>query len=119
MTGILALARRYRVPVLLHVEWTRMRELSALLERFSRRRGDLGAWRLHAALHRPADARAPSEPDLRAERRTWPVHPRSPDYTILRDGQAVWPQWLELIETQPDRFVVGTDASQRSADSER
>ena len=34
MTGILALARRYRVPVLLHVESTRMRELSALLERF-------------------------------------------------------------------------------------
>jgi Tat protein secretion system quality control protein TatD with DNase activity len=34
MTGILALARRYRVAVLLHIEWTRMRELSALLEQF-------------------------------------------------------------------------------------
>ena len=27
--------------------------------------------------------------------RTWPRHPRSPDYTILRDGVAVWPEWLD------------------------
>jgi predicted TIM-barrel fold metal-dependent hydrolase len=51
--------------------------------------------------------------------RTWPRHPRSPDYTILRDGRQVWPQWLELIEAKPDRFVVGTDASHRSEAMER
>ena len=50
--------------------------------------------------------------------RTWPVHPRSPDYTILKDGISVWPQWLALIESMPARFLVGTDASHRSAESE-
>ena len=50
--------------------------------------------------------------------RTWAEHPRSPDYTILRDGRSVWPEWLALIEAQPERFVVGTDASQRSAESD-
>jgi hypothetical protein len=46
------------------------------------------------------------------------VHPRSPDYTILRDGSRVWPQWLALIEAHANRFVVGTDASQRSLESD-
>lgn len=35
-------------------------------------------------------------------------HPRSPDYTILRDGSHVWPEWLQLIESQPHRFLMGT-----------
>ena len=39
-------------------------------------------------------------------------------YLALRDGRAVWPQWLALIEAQPSRFVVGTDASHRSRTSE-
>ena len=34
MVGILALGRKYRMPVLVHIEWTRMQELSALLSRF-------------------------------------------------------------------------------------
>jgi len=50
--------------------------------------------------------------------RTWPSHPRSPDYTILRDGRNVWPEWLALIEAHPGRFVVGTDASHRSEESD-
>ena len=50
--------------------------------------------------------------------RTWGQHPRSPDYTILRDGHSVWPEWLALIEAKPERFIVGTDASQRSAQSD-
>ena len=118
MTGILALARRYRVPVLLHVEWTRLRELSALLERFP----DVAVIWAHGGYTPLFVARRMLQrhPNLTYElsARTWPVHRRSPDYTILRDGQAVWPQWLELIEAKPDRFVVGTDASHRSADSE-
>jgi hypothetical protein len=39
-------------------------------------------------------------------------------YTILRDGQKVWPEWLQLIEAMPGRFLVGTDASHRSLASE-
>ncbi len=50
--------------------------------------------------------------------RTWPQHPRSPDYTILRDGRQVWPEWLALIEAHSGRFIVGTDASHRSLESE-
>jgi len=50
--------------------------------------------------------------------RTWPSHPRSPDYTILRDGRNVWPEWLALIEAHPGRFVIGTDASHRSKESD-
>ncbi|MGH9935593.1 MAG: hypothetical protein ACREAM_05055, partial [Blastocatellia bacterium] len=49
---------------------------------------------------------------------TWPRHPRSPDYTILRDGKNVWPEWLELIESKADRFIIGSDASHRSRESE-
>ena len=30
----------------------------------------------------------------------------------------VWPQWLALIESRADRFLVGTDASQRSIESD-
>jgi len=118
MTGILALARRYRMPVLLHVEWTRMRELSALLERFP----DVAVIWAHGGYTPLFVARRMLErhPNLTYElsARTWAQHPRSPDYTILRDGRSVWPEWLALIEAKPERFVVGTDASQRSADGE-
>jgi hypothetical protein len=53
--------------------------------------------------------------------RTWPRHPRSPEYTILTNGERVWPEWRALVESMRDRFVVGTDASGRSsaADVER
>ena len=118
MTGILALARRYRMPVLLHVEWTRMRELSALLERFP----DVAVIWAHGGYTPLFVARRMLErhPNLTYElsARTWAQHPRSPDYTILRDGRSVWTEWLALIEAKPERFVVGTDASQRTADGE-
>jgi predicted TIM-barrel fold metal-dependent hydrolase len=118
MSGILALARRHRVPVLLHVEWTRMRELSALLDRHP----DVAVIWAHGGYTPLFVARRMLErhPNLTYElsARTWPTHPRSPDYTILRDGHAVWPEWLALIEAMPERFVVGTDASHRSTASE-
>ena len=50
--------------------------------------------------------------------RTWPRHPRSPDYPIVREG-AIEPGWLALIESMPRRFLVGSDASHRSEASER
>jgi predicted TIM-barrel fold metal-dependent hydrolase len=118
MTGIMLLARKYRVPVMVHIESTRMAELSAMLEHFA----DVKVIWAHGGYTPMFLARRMLErhPNLYYElsARTWPRHPRSPDYTILRDGVRVWPEWLQLIEAMPDRFLVGTDASHRSAESE-
>jgi hypothetical protein len=46
--------------------------------------------------------------------RTWARHPRSPDYTVFRNETTVWPEWLELVEAMPTRFLAGTDAAGRS-----
>lgn len=118
MDGIMKLARGHRVPVLLHIELTRLEALSTLLERHP----DVAVIWAHGG-YTPlvlAQRLLARHPNLTYElsARTWPVHPRSPDYTILRDGTAVWPQWLALIESQPRRFVVGTDASHRSRTSD-
>lgn len=116
--GLLALARRHRMPVMLHVELTRLAELSTLLERFA----DVTVIWAHGGYtplfiaRRMLQRHANLVYELSA--RTWPRHPRSPDYTILRDGREAWPEWLALIEEQPQRFLVGTDASHRSAASE-
>lgn len=119
MAGTMELARRHRVPVLAHIESTRMAELSALLERFP----DVPLIWAHGGYTPLFLARRMLErhPNLTYElsARTWPRHPRSPDYTILRDGQAVWPEWLQLIDDKPGRFIVGTDASGRSLESDR
>lgn len=118
MRGIMTLARRHRVPVMVHVEVTRLRELGALLEAFA----DVPVIWAHGGYTPLFIARRMLErhPNLHYElsARTWPRHPRSPDYTILRDGRELWPEWRALIEAQPDRFIVGTDASHRSRDSE-
>jgi predicted TIM-barrel fold metal-dependent hydrolase len=118
MRGIMALARRHRVPVMVHIEVTRLRELGALLEGHR----DVPVIWAHGGYTPLFIARRmlARHPNLSYElsARTWPRHPRSPDYTILRDGGAVWPEWLELIEAMSERFVIGTDASQRSRESE-
>lgn len=118
VTGILELARKHRVPVLLHVESTRMDELGTLLERFR----DVNVVWAHGGYTPLFLARRMLQrhPNLYYElsARTWPRHPRSPDYTILRDGERAWPEWLQLVEEMPQRFLVGTDASHRSAESE-
>ena len=118
MSGILSLARKHRVPVMVHIESTRMSELSRLLETFH----DVPVIWAHGGYTPLFIARRMLErhPNLIYElsARTWPRHPRSPDYTILRDGKSVWPEWLELIEAKPERFIVGTDASQRSPETD-
>ncbi len=118
VTGILELARKYKVPVMLHVESTHMAELGQLLARFP----DVPVIWAHGGYTPLFLARRMLErhPNLYYElsARTWPHHPRSPDYTILRDGQQVWPEWLRLIEAMPQRFMVGTDASNRSASAD-
>jgi predicted TIM-barrel fold metal-dependent hydrolase len=114
VTGILDLARKHRVPVLLHVEITRLEAFGRLLARYR----DVPVIWAHGG-YTPlflAQRMLQAHPNLVYElsARTWPSHPRSPDYTLLRDGQAVWPQWLQLVEAMPERFLVGTDASHRS-----
>jgi len=115
MTGIMELARRHRVPVIVHIEITRLAEFGELLTRFR----DVTVIWAHGGYTPMFIARRMLErhPNLVYElsARTWVEHPRSPDYTILRDGQRVWPAWLRLIEEMPTRFIVGTDASGRSA----
>lgn len=119
--GILELARKHRVPVLVHIELTRLREFDALLERFR----DVTVIWAHGGYTPLFLARRALErhPNLVYElsARTWARHPRSPEYTLLRDGRQVWPEWLALVEAMPQRFVVGTDAANRSeaGDAER
>ena len=113
MTGIMALAEKHNVPVNIHCEVTRLREFAELLERFPKvtviwAHGGYTPYFL-------AKRMIARHPNLIYElsARTWAHHPRSPDYTILRDGESVWPRWLELVEDNPTRFIVGSDASQR------
>ena len=118
MRGLLALARRHDVPITVHVEVTRLRELEALLADFR----DVTVIWAHGG-YTPlflAERMLRAHPNLIYElsARTWASHPRSPDYTIFRNERDVWPAWLALIEALPDRFVVGTDAPVRSRDSD-
>lgn len=114
MNGVLALARKYRLPVMLHVEVTRLAEMEALLAQYR----DVTILWAHGGYTPLFLARRLLErhPNLVYElsARTWARHPRSPEYTVLRDGTAAWPEWLALVESQPQRFVVGTDAAGRS-----
>ncbi len=114
MSGIMELARRYRVPVLIHCEITRLNEVAMLLHDYP----DVsviwahGGYTPYFVARRMLDAHPNLFYELAA--RTWRRHPRSPEYTIFKTDDEVWPQWLRLIETHPTRFLVGTDASHRS-----
>jgi len=118
MRGILAAARKHRVPVMVHCEASRAAELSQLLEMFP----DVPVIWAHGGYTGLEDARRmlARHPNLYYElsARTWPRHPRSPDYPIVREG-AVEPGWLALIESMPRRFLVGTDASHHLEANER
>ncbi len=118
MREIMMTARRHGVPVMIHSEITRLREFEALLTDFP----DVPVIWAHGG-YTPlviAQRLLESHPRLTFElsARTWVLHPRSPDYTILMNGRDVWPQWLQLVESMPDRFVVGSDASLRSRESD-
>ncbi len=118
MRSILDVARRHGVPVWVHAEVTRLGELEAMLRAYR----DVHVVLAHGAYTPLVIARRLLEahPNLTYElsARTWPVHPRSPEYTILEDGERVWQPWLQLVESMPDRFVVGTDAAMRSSASD-
>jgi predicted TIM-barrel fold metal-dependent hydrolase len=118
MRGIMALARRHRVPVMVHCETTRLAELERLLAGHR----DVNVIWAHGGYTQAGEARRMLEthPNLYYElsARTWPRHPRSADYPIVREG-AVSPEWLALIEAMPRRFLVGTDASHHVEANER
>jgi predicted TIM-barrel fold metal-dependent hydrolase len=119
MRGIMQVAQRRRVPIVIHCEITRLREFSALLEAFP---GVTVIW-AHGGYTPLVLARQMLErhPNLVYElsARTWSRHPRSPDYTIFRNEREVWPEWLQLIESHSQRILVGTDASYRDETNER
>ena len=118
MRGILALARKHRVPVLVHCEASRAAGLSQLLEMFP----DVAVIWAHGGYTGLGEAQRmlARHPNLYYElsARTWPRHPRSPDYPIVREG-AIEPGWLALVESMPKRFLVGTDASHHLEANER
>jgi predicted TIM-barrel fold metal-dependent hydrolase len=114
LRGLLELARKYSVPILIHVEITRLREFEALLADFR----DVtvvwahGGYTPYFLAARLLEAHPNLVYELSA--RTWSRHPRSPDYTIFKNENTVWREWLDLVESMPTRFLVGTDASGRS-----
>lgn len=114
MRGIMDLARRFSVPVMIHCEITRLNEVSSLLANYPDVRviWAHGGYTPYFVARRMLEAHPNLLYELSA--RTWRQHPRSPEYTIFKTDDDVWPEWLTLIETHPARFLVGTDASHRS-----
>lgn len=119
MKGIMKLAEKYRVPITIHCEITRIREFSELLNEFKKVRviWAHGGYTPYFLAKRMLENHANLYYELSA--RTWLNHPRSPDYTIFKNENEVWKQWLELIESNPTRFLVGTDASNHSKESDK
>jgi len=119
MRSLLGLARKHRVPILIHAEVTRLREFEAVLRDYR----DVTVIWAHGGYTPLFLARRMLEhhPNLIYElsARTWERHPRSPDYTVFRNEATVWPEWLELIERMPTRFLIGTDAAGRSNSGDR
>lgn len=119
MKGIMRLAEKYKVPITIHCEITRLREFSELLNEF---RAVKVIW-AHGG-YTPyfiAKRMIANHPNLYYElsARTWLNHPRSSDYTIFKSNSEVWKQWLELVEAKSDRFIIGTDSSHHSIGRDR
>lgn len=118
MKGIMKLAAKYRVPVNIHCEITRIREFSELLNEFKNVQviWAHGGYTPYFLAKRMLEDHANLHYELSA--RIWLHHPRSPDYTIYKNDNEVWKEWLDLIESNPKRFLIGTDASHRSRESD-
>lgn len=119
MKGIMKLAEQYRVPVNIHCEITRIREFSELLNEFKNVSviWAHGGYTPYVLAKRMLENHANLHFELSA--RVWLNHPRSPDYTIFKNETEVWKEWLDLIESNPKRFLIGTDASHRSRENEK
>jgi len=119
MAGIMGLARRHRLPVLIHCEASRLGGFERMLAAFA----DVQVIWAHGGYTNAAQARellgrhANLYYELSA--RTWPRHPRSADYPIVTPEGVLHPEWRSLIESMPGRFLVGTDASHHAESRER
>ena len=118
MRGILALARRHRLPVMVHCERSHLEPFTEML---AAHRDVTVIW-AHGGYTDAATARRMLEanPNLYYElsARTWPRHPRSDAYTIM-PGNVLAPEWRSLVEAMPGRFLVGTDASHHVLENEK
>ena len=118
MRGIMDLARKHRIPVMVHCERSHLEPLGELLGLYR----DVAVIWAHGGYTDLATARAMLErhPNLHYElsARTWPRHPRSAAYTIM-PGNVLAAEWKALIEAMPHRFLVGTDASHHVLDNEK
>ena len=112
--GLFELARKHSVPVTVHCEITDLEKFATMLDRFP----DVAVIWAHGGYSPYVIAKRmlKAHPNLIYElsARTWRHHPRSPEYTIYADDLNVWPCWLELIEANSNRFIVGTDAALHS-----
>ncbi len=116
--AVMEVVARRSLPISFHCELTYVKEFSALLERFPQVKV-IWAHGGYAPLFL-TERMLERHPNLTVElsMRMVEGHPRSPDYWILRDPQTVWPAWLALLERHPDRFVVGTDSSNRNEETD-
>lgn len=118
MIGLMDLARAHKLPMMIHCETTRAAELDQLLARYP----DVAVIWAHGGYASLDSTRATLEAHprvtLELSMRMVP-HPISRDFWIMDDDEHVKPAWLALIEAHPDRFIVGSDAAQRSADTDR
>lgn len=114
MKGIMKLAEKYKVPINIHCEITRLKEFSALLSEFKNVKviWAHGGYTPYFLAKRILE----NHPNLYYElsARTWLNHPRSSDYTIFKSNSEVWKQWKDLVEENPTRFIVGSDVSHHS-----
>ncbi len=119
MRGIMELAGKHRLPVMLHCERSRTEGLSRLLEAHP----EVAVIWAHGGYTQLDEARRmlARHPNIYYElsARTWPRHPRSAEYPIVGVGGIVAAEWLALIESMPGRFLVGTDASHHAEANER
>lgn len=114
MKGIMKLAEKYKVPINIHCEITRIREFSQLLNEFKNVKiiWAHGGYTPYFLAKRMIERHPNLYYELSA--RTWLSHPRSSDYTIFKSNTEIWKQWLDLVEGNSSRFIVGTDASHHS-----
>lgn len=119
MKGIMKLAEKYKVPITIHCEITRIREFSNLLAEFKNVKviWAHGGYTPYYLARRMLEKHSNLYYELSA--RTWLNHPRSSDYTIFKSNTEIWKQWLDLIEAKSNRFIVGSDSSNNSLERDK
>ncbi len=113
MTGVMdLLATTYpKLPIMVHCEVTYVKELSKMLATYEKTKviWAHGGYASLAVIEQMLKAHTNLTIEL--SMRMFEGHPRSPDFWILKEPGHIWPQWLTLIQNNPSRFIVGTDAT--------